>query len=131
MKKILIVEDEFYICDIYERTFKDAGYEVQVAVDGQEALQKAKNTDFDVILLDIMVPKITGIDVLRELRQQGERTEDTPIFMTTNLGQDNIIKEALKIGADGYFIKAQLNPKSLVNEVNTFLQNEGNLQKGL
>lgn len=120
MKKALIAEDDYFIRDIYERTLKSAGFDVEVAVDGEEALQKAKNGLYDMILLDILMPKMTGIDVLRLLRQKGASTEDTIIVMTTNLGQDNIIKEALKIGADGYLIKAQLDPDDLVNEINKF-----------
>lgn len=120
MRKILIVEDDFYISDIYYRAFTAGGYAVESAADGEIGLQKAKSSAFDIILLDIMLPKINGIDVLRELRTPGTLTEETPIFMTTNLGQDNIIKEAFKIGADGYFIKAQLHPENLVAEVNKF-----------
>lgn len=120
MKKALIAEDDYFIRDIYERTLKSAGFDVEVAVDGEEALQKAKNGLYDMILLDILMPKMTGIDVLRLLRQKGASTEDTIIIMTTNLGQDNIIKEALKIGADGYLIKAQLDPDDLVSEINKF-----------
>ena len=122
MTKILIVEDDFYIQDIYVKTFKGGGYAVDSATDGEEALQKAKSARYDVILLDIMLPKITGVDVLRALRQEGATTQETPIFMTTNLGQESIIKETFKIGADGYFIKAQIQPKNLVAEINKFLE---------
>lgn len=126
MKKILIAEDEYFIRDIYEQSFKSAGYDVVVAVDGEDTLQKVRSDKFDLILLDIMMPKLTGIDVLKQLRAEGAKTKDTPIFMTTNLGQDNIIKESLKIGADGYLIKAHMNPENLIAEVNNFFtQREG------
>ncbi len=124
MKKILIVEDDFYISDIYERSFKAASYDVDTAGDGEVAIQKAKNNEYDLILLDIMLPKITGIEVLRTLRLKGANTEETLIFMITNLGQDNIISEAFKIGADGYFIKARLNPNEIVNEINKIFQDK-------
>lgn len=122
MKKVLVAEDDYFIRDIYERTLKAAGFEVDVAIDGQDALQKAKQGFYDIVLLDILMPKLTGIDVLRSLRQEGTNTVDTLIIMTTNLGQDNIIKEAMDIGADGYLIKAQLDPDDLVNEINKFFQ---------
>jgi DNA-binding response OmpR family regulator len=122
MKKVLIAEDDYFIRDIYQRTLKNAGFEVNVAVDGEDTLQKATSEVYDIILLDILMPKLTGIDVLRKLREKGAGTEETLIVMTTNLGQDSIIKEALKIGADGYLIKAQLDPDDLVNEVNKFFQ---------
>jgi DNA-binding response OmpR family regulator len=125
MKKILIVEDDFYIKDIYEKSFRGGGYEVYTAVDGSEALSMVKGMMFDIILLDIMLPKVTGVDVLKELRKEGEKTTNIPVFMTTNLGQENIIKEAFRIGADGYFIKAQIPPRDLVREIDKFLLSNG------
>lgn len=124
MKRILLVEDDFYIRDIYERTLKSAGYDVDRAIDGEEALQKAKDSFYDLILLDIMLPKITGIDVLRFLRQEGSKVQNIPIFMITNLGQDNIIKEAFKIGADGYLIKSQVKVEDLITEINKIFENQ-------
>lgn len=121
MKKILIVEDDFFIRDIYQKTFVSEGYDVDTALDGEEGLQKAKQNNYDLILLDIMLPKITGIDVLKSLRQKGEKTEETPIFMITNLGLESILDAALRLGADGYFIKAQLDPRDVVSEINNYL----------
>jgi len=120
MRKILLIEDDYYIGDIYERAFTNGGYQVEKALDGEAGLEKTKSNLYDVILLDIMLPKMNGIDVLRQLRAPNSSTVQTPIFMTTNLGQDNIIKEAFKIGADGYFIKAQLHPENLVGEINKY-----------
>ncbi len=124
MRKILIIEDDFYISDIYEKAFTAGGYDVSTAADGEEGVLKAASGTYDVILVDIMLPKMNGIDVLRRLREVGA-TGETPIFMTTNLGQDNILKEAFKIGADGYFIKAQLRPVNLVSEINKFFEDRG------
>jgi len=120
MKKVLIVEDDFYIRDIYSKNFAQGGYIVEVASDGEEAIEKAKSSSFDIILLDIMLPKITGLDVLRNYRDDVSNVKNTPVFMITNLGQEDIIKEAFKIGADGYLIKAQLTPKDIVREINNF-----------
>lgn len=120
MKKVLIVEDDFYIRDIYTKNFVQGGYTVEVASDGEEALEKVKTVSFDIILLDIMLPKKTGIDVLRSYRDPSSTVKNTPVFMITNLGQEAIIKEAFKIGADGYLIKAQLTPKDMVREINNF-----------
>lgn len=122
MNKILIVEDDFYIRDIYLRTLKSAGYDVDVAVDGAEGIRKAADNIYNLILLDIMLPKVTGLDVLRTLRKHESKTQDTPIFMITNLGQDNIIKEAFKIGADGYLIKAEVKMEDLLAEVNRIFE---------
>ena len=120
MRKILIAEDDFFIRDIYSEVFTLSGYEVHVAVDGADALEKLKNQSFEMVLLDIMMPKMTGIDVLRNLRTLPIPVKDTPVFIITNLGQQNIIEEAFKIGMDGYIIKSQVTPQQIVNEINTF-----------
>jgi len=120
MRKILIAEDDFFIRDIYSEVFTLSGYEVHVAVDGADALEKLKNQQYDMVLLDIMMPKMTGIDVLRNLRTFPVPAKETPVFIITNLGQQNIIEEAFKIGMDGYIIKSQVTPQQIVNEINTF-----------
>lgn len=123
MKQILLIEDDFYIRDLYATYFIKAGYSVDLAIDGEEALEKVKDKNYDLILLDIMLPKITGIDVLRIFRDEKSSAKETPVILITNLGQESIIKEAFKIGASGYLLKAQLKPQDLVNEVNTFFEN--------
>ena len=124
-KKILIVEDDFYIRDLYERALKKSGYDVSLASDGQEAIEITKTNTFDLILLDILLPKVTGIDVLRVLRDPVSTAKDTPIFLITNLGQEDIIKQAFKIGADGYLLKARLSPENIADEIASFFsQNE-------
>lgn len=120
MKKLLIAEDDFFIRDIYSKVFALGGYEVEVAVDGVDALDKVKATQYDMILLDIMMPRMTGIDVLKNIRALETPSKDTPIFIITNLGQQNIIEEAFKMGMDGYIIKSQVTPQQIVQEINTF-----------
>ncbi len=128
MKKILIAEDDFFIRDIYSRVFSLSGYEVQVAVDGADALEKIKAQAYDMILLDIMMPKMTGIDVLRNLRSQESAAKNTPVFIITNLGQQNVIEEAFKMGMDGYIIKSQVTPQQIVGEINNFFTNKESSQ---
>lgn len=127
MKKLLIAEDDFFIRDIYSKVFSISGYEVLVAVDGEDALTKIKAQAFDMILLDIMMPKVTGIDVLRETRTTETPNKTAPVFLITNLGQQNIIEEAFKLGMDGYIIKSQVTPQQIVDEINTFLANKENI----
>ena len=123
MKTILIVEDDFHIQDIYRMAFLKKGkYNIETASDGQEALVKLRAHVYDLILLDVMLPKVTGIDVLRAMRSPTSPTHDTPIILITNLGQEDIIKEAFKIGADGYLIKAQFTPQDVVAEVDAFFE---------
>lgn len=123
MKTILIVEDDFHIQDIYRMSFVKTGrYTIETASDGQEALVKLRAHVYDLILLDIMLPKITGIDVLRTMRSPTSPSKETPIILITNLGQEDIIKEAFKIGADGYLIKAQFTPQDVIAEVDAFFE---------
>lgn len=130
MKKILIAEDDFFIRDIYGKVFSLSGYEVAVAVDGIEALDKIKTVDYDMILLDIMMPRMTGIDVLKNVRAMEEPKKSVPIFIITNLGQQNIIEEAFKLGMDGYILKSQVTPQQIVDEINNYFQNKDALTQG-
>lgn len=125
MKKILIAEDDFFIRDIYSRVFSRADYDVQVAVDGEEALEKIKAQQYDMLLLDIMMPKLNGIDVLRAVRTTLDvPIKNTPVFIITNLGQQNIIEEAFKLGMDGYIIKSQVLPDQVVKEIDKYFANK-------
>ena len=124
MKKLLIAEDDFFIRDIYSKVFSMSGYDVQVAVDGMDALEKIKAQQFDMILLDIMMPRMTGIDVLKNVRSLNTPTKNTPIFIITNLGQQNVIEDAFKLGMDGYILKSQVSPQQIVDEINNYFLNK-------
>lgn len=122
-KKILIVEDDQFISDMYARLLVEDGYDVEFAVDGEDGLKKAKAGHYDLILLDIMMPKMTGIDVLKELRgPDGLGLSGTKVVILTNLGQNQASQEALKAKADGYLIKADVVPSKLLEIVNKLLQ---------
>lgn len=120
MRKILIAEDDFFIRDIYSKVFSLSGYEVQVAIDGIDALEKIKSQQYDMVLLDIMMPRMTGIDVLKNVRSLEPPTKNVPIFIITNLGQQNVIEEAFKLGMDGYILKSQVTPQQIVDEINNY-----------
>jgi two-component system response regulator ResD len=120
-KKILLIEDEPFVRDLYSTVLTRAGYELDQAVDGQEALDKlASATTYDLVLLDIMLPKVTGMEILKQMRAEGSKTIDTPVYLLTNLGDENIVKEAYRLGANGYLLKAKYLPKQIVEEVNKF-----------
>ena len=120
MSKILIAEDDFFIRDIYSKVFSLSGYEVQVAVDGMDALEKIKAQPYDMVLLDIMMPRMTGIDVLKNVRSLEPPTKNIPIFIITNLGQQDVIEQAFKLGMDGYILKSQVTPQQIVDEINNY-----------
>ncbi len=112
--KVLIVEDEYFISELYVRALKKAGYDVNLAVDGQDGLQKALGNQYDIILLDIMVPTVTGNEILDKL-QAHQPPIKAKIIITTNLEQSEEAKEKLERQADGYIIKAEITPRQLVN----------------
>ena len=124
MKKILIIEDDTDILFIYGRTLKKAGYSVDTAADGAVGMEKVQKTQYDFILLDIMLPKATGVEVLKDIRKAGSKAKKTPVYLLTNLAQDSIIQEMFKIGAQGYIIKAQLTPNDVVKEIDTFFRKQ-------
>jgi CheY-like chemotaxis protein len=116
MKKLLIVEDEQYLADMYKMKFEHAGYSVRVAYDGKEGLALARQEAPDLILLDIVMPVMNGYRMLHELRRD-EALKGIKTYILSNLGQADEIKEALDDGADGYLIKANLTPDQLLEEV--------------
>lgn len=121
MSKILIIEDDEFVRDLYKRYLEKAGFEVLYAVDGEVGLNEAKKQKLDLILLDIMLPKKTGIEVLKGLRSSTEIGKDNPVFLLTNLGQEAIINEAFQIGCQAFLLKAKMLPQDVVHEVQKFL----------
>lgn len=119
--KILLVEDEFYISDLYKMILESAGFEVILAVNGEEGLKYVEEEQPNLILLDIMLPKINGIEVLKKLKKT-KIIRDIPVLLLTNLGRETIIKMAFGEGAAGYFLKARLKPEDLIQTVNYFLE---------
>lgn len=116
--KVLCVEDEEFISELYKRALTKEGYDVTIVSSGKEGLEEAKKNIYDIMLLDLMVPDILGIDILKQLRQ-GIPSLKTKIIITTNLEQSEEAREAIEKEADGYIIKADITPKQLV----TFLDN--------
>lgn len=114
-KKILCIEDEHFISELYVRALTHAGYDVTVEVDGLRGLELAKSDAFDIILLDLMIPSITGIEVLRHLRNPQETPHlKAKIIITTNLEQRDDIRADIEKQADGYIVKAEITPRELV-----------------
>lgn len=120
-KRILLVEDDKFLYDLYKRVLTDIGYEVDVAVDGEDGLNKATQNKYDLILLDIMMPKKSGVELLLELKAASSPSREIPIVMMSNLGQDDVINQCLSAGAAGFLIKAQNLPQDIVSRVKEFL----------
>ncbi len=118
-RKILCVEDERFISELYVRALTKAGYQVVVEQDGQKALELARTNQFDIILLDLMIPTITGIEVLRHLRGPGQKPLKSKIVITTNLEQREETRADIERQADAYLVKAEITPKELVAFLDT------------
>lgn len=117
-KKILCIEDDQFISDMYVRGLKRAGYQVDIALTGPDGFNKAKSNPYDLILLDIFLPEKNGIDVLHELRSpEVNLPSTTKVVIMTNYAHDDESRAALRAQADGYFIKADITPNKLVGLV--------------
>jgi DNA-binding response OmpR family regulator len=119
-RKVLCIEDEHFIGELYTRALTRAGYSVQVIVDGIVGLKEAQTDKYDIILLDLMIPNLTGIEILRKLRD----TAQTPhlkakIIVTTNLEQREDVRADIEKQADAYVVKAELTPGELVEFIDT------------
>lgn len=116
--KVLCVEDERFIRELYKRSLVNAGYDVTLAENGIDGLAQAKTNTYDIILLDIMIPDILGINVLKTLRAEVPELK-SKIIITTNLELDEKAREGIEKEADAYLIKAEITPKQLVEFLNT------------
>ncbi len=112
-KKILCIEDEHFISELYSRALTKAGYDVTVILDGIKGLEAAKTNTYDIILLDIMIPNLLGTEVLQHLRTELPNLR-AKIIITTNLDQGEEGRKLVEAQADGYIIKAEITPKQLV-----------------
>ncbi len=121
MKKVLIVDDDRYIRELYEELLKSEGYTVETAVDGEDGLNKISAGGYDLILLDVMMPKIDGYGVLVKLEDQAPKTKNGPIIILTNLANDPIIDQALTKGAKAAFIKSDHTPQEFLQMVKEYL----------
>lgn len=115
-KKILLVEDEDFIRELYVRQLTKEGFQVKSAIDGQTGLDALKTEQFDLLLLDIMLPGINGLQLLRTFKTHNPNSLMITILLT-NLGQEAVIKEGFELGAQAYLIKASYTPDQVVTEV--------------
>ena len=118
--KILLIEDDPFLLSMYSIKFEAEGFVVVSADDGEKGLEMAKKTDANIILLDILMPKMNGFEVLEKLKED-ERTRKIPIILLTNLNQKDEIEKGLILGADDYLIKAHFMPSEVVTRIKKIL----------
>ncbi|OGD95218.1 hypothetical protein A3A48_02870 [Candidatus Curtissbacteria bacterium RIFCSPLOWO2_01_FULL_37_9] len=128
-QRILLIEDDTYTRDAYEEILKDSGYEVDTAVDGQEGILKIHKGGYSLIFLDVMMPKVDGLDVLRSLKNDPPKTSNGPIILLTNLTHDPVIFLATDLGAKGHLVKSDITPGELVEAVKKYIQPTKNDKK--
>lgn len=114
IKTILIVEDDRFIGEMYVRSLKKAGYEVDWMVDGNDGLIAARNKQYDLLLLDVMLPERRGSDILEALRGKEDLIPNTKVIVLTNFEQDDESRMAMERRSDGYMIKAEITPSKLL-----------------
>ena len=120
MAKVLIVEDDQFLSKMYGKKFQLAGYEVEIAMDGQEGLSKMRLTKPDIVLMDIMMPKLNGLDAIVQAKADA-LISNIPILVLTNLSNTDDATVAVKNGAVGYLIKSDFTPTQVVEKVKEFL----------
>ena len=124
MAKLIIVEDDPFLLSILAEKLKEAGFDIETAIDGEDGLNKIKSGNFDLVLLDMVLPKIDGFKILEELRG-GNQGKETPVIVLSNLYDKNNIDKAILLGAREYIVKAYNTPEEIVFKIKSFLAKEG------
>lgn len=117
IKTVLIVEDDRFIGEMYVRSMKRAGYEVDWMIDGNDGLIAARNKEYDLILLDVMLPERRGTEILQALRGEEDLIPHSRVLVLTNFEQDEESRVAMESHADGYLIKAEITPNKLLDVI--------------
>lgn len=130
MNHVLIVEDEDFLVRALKDNLVSEGHSVAVAMDGEVAFDELKKKKPNLILLDLLLPKKNGFDVLKEIRQSPE-WQLIPVVILSNLGEDSEIKRALELGANDYFVKSQHPIQEVVEKVREYLEGKGSTKVGL
>ncbi len=120
-KKILVVDDDLFLRELYIEALQDAGFEVDSGVDGEDGLKKLQAGGYILTLLDIVMPKLDGLAVLDALSKTTSPEKNGPIVLLTNLSHETLHKEIRSRGAATYLIKAELTPGQLVDNVKKIL----------
>ncbi len=121
--KILLVEDDSFLREIiYKRLLKE-GFDVVQAEDGEKALVEISQDNFDVVLLDIILPNINGFEVLEKIKtNDNEKIKNIPVIMLSNLGQETDIEKALGMGASNYLVKAHFTTDEIIKKIKQELE---------
>ena len=120
MAKVLIIEDDPIVSRMHQKIFSFEKYSVEAAADGEAGLQKAQSVNPDIIILDVMLPKMNGLEVLEKLKAD-PKTQNIPVLILTNLSNEKDAQLALQKGAEKYMLKSESDPKQVVEIANSIL----------
>lgn len=122
--KILIIEDDRYISKMYQLKLSLEDYDVQVAENGKQGVDKIKEFMPDIVLLDILMPELDGFEVLKIVKAD-PATKEIPVLIMSNLGQEDHVEKGMKLGALGYIVKSQYTPSKVVEKIKSVLAEKG------
>lgn len=115
IKTILYIEDDLFIGEMYARSLRQEGYKVDLIADGDQGLKAALTNQYDLILLDILLPEKFGTEILKKLRGgEQDLVPESRVLVLTNFSQDEESRMAMQSKADGYLIKADITPRKLI-----------------
>ncbi|OGH68674.1 MAG: hypothetical protein A3I29_05025 [Candidatus Magasanikbacteria bacterium RIFCSPLOWO2_02_FULL_44_11] len=117
---VLLVEDDVFLSGIYQKKFEMEGFKISTSDNGEKGLADAKKKKPDIILLDVLLPKMDGFSVLKQLKED-VATKNIPVILLTNLGQKDDVEKGLEAGAVDYLIKAHFKPSEIVEKVRKVL----------
>ncbi len=120
--RILVAEDENELRTLYVQVLQKAGYAVDQAIDGEEATKAMSSNSYDLVFLDVMMPKINGPEVLHILKEQVAATPNNRVIVLTNIANDSVKDFCLEEGARGYLIKTDITPDKLIATAQAFFQ---------
>lgn len=120
-KKILLVEDDPLIAEIYTKKLDECGFDVELAADGETAFKKIQEEMFDLVILDIVLPQLTGFELLKRMEKDIESKKLT-VLVLSNLGQKSDIELAKELGVVRYLIKANFTPSEVIFEIKKLLK---------
>lgn len=127
MKKILIVEDEEFLIDAYQIKLKNGVFITEIARDGEEAIKLLDTNVYDLCLLDLILPRKNGMEVLAHIRNKSE-TKNLPVIVASNIDKKETFQEAIKLGANDYYIKSDISLQELLNKIMAFFPEDSTVQ---
>lgn len=119
--KVLIIEDDKFIASLITQKLKEAGFDIELALDAEEGLKKIEARIPDILLLDLILPGIDGFEVLKKLKKD-ERTKHMPIIILSNLGGRDDVDKGIIMGADAYLIKSNIMPQDVIKKIQEVLK---------